>query len=393
MPNDVYIGSRYVPIFDGAWDNTKSYEPLTIVEYGNNTYTSKRPVPVGTLPTNTTYWALTGNYNGQIAHLQDQIDDNTSDITALANKKLVFISDSFGTFGDDGWKQDIANELGLTLVASTQSRTGFVATDLGHDFLWLLNQVADTEDVDTVLVVGGVNDTGLSGIDTAVATFITRAKTLFPKAKIVICGPQGQQDQLTPSAQHSDDYIGVRDQMANACTANGVAYIDPHLWFNTSFREASYYTADGVHPTSAGFRLYVSRIISAFMGYPFNYNRKGGVFTSVSTRFTNHAINVSAKDEFVMVSGSLTCDSEVPVGLQQVGNINGSIAPSANLLEFTPIPIFDTSDNYKVVGAMHFSYQASPVRLLLNANFNSIVPSTHVLQFNGCMAISSVRME
>lgn len=74
MPNNVYIGSRYVPIFDGIWNNTKSYEALTIVEYGNNTYTSKKPVPVGTLPTNTSYWALTGNYNGQISNLQSQVD-------------------------------------------------------------------------------------------------------------------------------------------------------------------------------------------------------------------------------------------------------------------------------------------------------------------------------
>ena len=74
MANNVYIGSRYVPIFDGTWDNTKSYEALVIVEYGNNTYTSKKPVPAGTLPTNNTYWALTGNYNGQINNLQKQID-------------------------------------------------------------------------------------------------------------------------------------------------------------------------------------------------------------------------------------------------------------------------------------------------------------------------------
>lgn len=73
MPNNVYIGSRYVPIFDGNWDNTKVYEPLTIVNYNGGSYTSKQTVPAGTLPTNTTYWALTGNYNGQIANLQQQI--------------------------------------------------------------------------------------------------------------------------------------------------------------------------------------------------------------------------------------------------------------------------------------------------------------------------------
>ena len=75
MANNIYIGSRYVPIFTGAWNETMTYEPLTIVEYGNSTYTSKKPVPAGTVPTNTEYWALTGNYNGQISNLQNQIND------------------------------------------------------------------------------------------------------------------------------------------------------------------------------------------------------------------------------------------------------------------------------------------------------------------------------
>ena len=89
MPNNVYVGSRYVPLFAGAWDNSVTYEPLTIVEYGNNSYTSKKPVLAGTLPTDTDYWALTGNYNGQISNLQNQIGDltslDTTDQTSLVN--------------------------------------------------------------------------------------------------------------------------------------------------------------------------------------------------------------------------------------------------------------------------------------------------------------------
>lgn len=102
MPNNVYVGSRYVPIFDGAWDNTKSYEPLTIVEYGNNSYTSKKSVPAGTLPTDTSYWALTGNYNGQISNLQTQITANADNIAKLLpltpqafdGKKILILGDS-----------------------------------------------------------------------------------------------------------------------------------------------------------------------------------------------------------------------------------------------------------------------------------------------------------
>jgi hypothetical protein len=80
--NNKYIGARYVPIFGGAWDNTKAYEALVIVEYEGNSYTSKTYVPVGVAISNTTYWALTGNYNAQVeayrqevARLQESFDE------------------------------------------------------------------------------------------------------------------------------------------------------------------------------------------------------------------------------------------------------------------------------------------------------------------------------
>lgn len=67
-----YIGARYVPIFGRRdeetieWDNTGEYEPLTIVLYQGNSYTSRQFVPVGVEITNQDFWAITGNYNAQI---------------------------------------------------------------------------------------------------------------------------------------------------------------------------------------------------------------------------------------------------------------------------------------------------------------------------------------
>ena len=46
-----YIGARYVPKFDGDYNSEKEYEPLTIVTYMFNSYTSKKIVPPGILPT------------------------------------------------------------------------------------------------------------------------------------------------------------------------------------------------------------------------------------------------------------------------------------------------------------------------------------------------------
>lgn len=90
-----YVGARYVPLFAEPldWDNTKEYEPLTIVYYGGNSYTSRQAVPKNVDISNTNYWALTGNYNAQIA----------SCITELKNLKtnINFVTpEMFGAKGD-----------------------------------------------------------------------------------------------------------------------------------------------------------------------------------------------------------------------------------------------------------------------------------------------------
>lgn len=70
---NTYIGARYVPIFGGQWDNTKTYEPLVIVEYQGNSYTSKTYVPIGVDINNIDYWALTGNYNAQVEAYRQEV--------------------------------------------------------------------------------------------------------------------------------------------------------------------------------------------------------------------------------------------------------------------------------------------------------------------------------
>lgn len=67
-----YIGQRYVPILGRKgedtieWDDTAPYEPLTIVLYKGNSYTSRQYVPTGADINDGQYWANTGNYNAQV---------------------------------------------------------------------------------------------------------------------------------------------------------------------------------------------------------------------------------------------------------------------------------------------------------------------------------------
>lgn len=107
-----YIGSRYVPVFGRKgedsieWDNSGTYEPLTIVLYKGNSYTSRQFVPVGVEITNKKYWANTGNYNAQIeqyrqevAQIQKTIDGSIiPDINKL--KDYIATPEQFGAVGD-----------------------------------------------------------------------------------------------------------------------------------------------------------------------------------------------------------------------------------------------------------------------------------------------------
>ena len=87
-----YIGARYVPTFGRKdetsieWDNTGTYEPLTIVLYQGNSYTSRQFVPVGVEIANNEYWANTGNYNAQVEAYRQEVLSFDSRITENSNK-------------------------------------------------------------------------------------------------------------------------------------------------------------------------------------------------------------------------------------------------------------------------------------------------------------------
>lgn len=74
-----YVGARYVPLFGRKgessieWDDSAPYEPLTVVLYQGNSYTSRQYVPTGVPITNQAYWANTGNYNSQVEAYRQEV--------------------------------------------------------------------------------------------------------------------------------------------------------------------------------------------------------------------------------------------------------------------------------------------------------------------------------
>lgn len=85
---NTYIGARYVPKFadtpGSEWDNSIQYEPLTIVLYQGNSFTSKTFVPVGADINNDTYWAETGSYNAQVEAYRKEVLEYKDEVNGLA---------------------------------------------------------------------------------------------------------------------------------------------------------------------------------------------------------------------------------------------------------------------------------------------------------------------
>lgn len=68
-----YIGARYVPLYIGEWDDTKAYEPLSIVTYQGDSYTSRQAVPVGIAITNESYWVVSAAFNAQVEQYRQEV--------------------------------------------------------------------------------------------------------------------------------------------------------------------------------------------------------------------------------------------------------------------------------------------------------------------------------
>lgn len=124
---NVYVGFRYVPLFCGAWDNSKGYEALSVVTHNGGGYTSNKPVPAGIEPgtDNEEYWAYTYRAGGGASAIDwDNVQNKPSTYPTtwekVDGKPNVFptnwasISDKPTTFPPSSHSHSISNINGLS---------------------------------------------------------------------------------------------------------------------------------------------------------------------------------------------------------------------------------------------------------------------------------------
>lgn len=131
---NVYVGQRYVPKFydDGTeqhgatWDKTKVYEPLTIVLWEGDSYTSRTFVPAGVEITDTQYWLQTGIFNAQLESYKEEVEAVADNI-----KKIKTVNGVDIYYPKSGDSFNLAQ--GMCLIVDTDTT---ILMDFGYSECW-----------------------------------------------------------------------------------------------------------------------------------------------------------------------------------------------------------------------------------------------------------------
>lgn len=204
-----YIGARYVPKFyensagTAEWRSGVIYEPLTIVTYNGNSYTSKKAVPAetGNPSSNPAYWAPTGLYNAQVEQLRQQVETDSAKISRLETyhaDKVIMIGDSYANPSYGNWEAPLQSYLGLSNDDCMKLyRDGVSFFDGG--FLDVITDgienltAEEKQEYGKVIVLAGLNDAqtvmdtlGYDTIRIAIGQFCSFVKANLPNAKVYL---------------------------------------------------------------------------------------------------------------------------------------------------------------------------------------------------------------
>ena len=215
-----------------------------------------------------------------IADVIEELRDYTNAqlATKVDKRKFAIITDSYGgSFGGTivPFTTRFMNDMGLTEGVDFCSKyldgAGFVSD--GRLFITPLEQLAANmpgdmvpSDITDLLVLGGCNDSGItSGLGNGIADFVTRAKQLFPNAKISV----GCIGGLNTTAGRVRILKNVLPYYSFA--GNYGANFLPNLQYVMTNK--NFFQSDGVHPTQAGMNYIGQALASAVQhGTAVHYN-------------------------------------------------------------------------------------------------------------------------
>ena len=280
-----YIGARYVPIFytdqygGNDWEAGVQYEPLTIVTYLNQSYTSKKQVPayVSNPADEPDYWVLTGAYNAQVAQLAQDVDDMQQMLEELTRQHYLIIGDSLSLGSDNtianGFLQKAVNILDLSsddYYLSAVGGAGFTAGTTFEDQLdTAISNVSDVFKLSPVrvIVVSGMHNDETNGATylTAVDSFVSKVRANFANASIEML-PIAWSRQQSRRLSLRQFYEGYVLQLPD----HGIfLWTDLYAWMHNY---TDWYR-DNIHPSSTGIGVLGKALAGVMLG---NFNPNPG---------------------------------------------------------------------------------------------------------------------
>ena len=386
-----YVGARYVPVFANPfeWSDTREYEPLTIVTWQGNSYTSMQYVPTGIEITNTAYWALTGNFNAQVEAYRaevrafdDRINANAAAINAnadainanaaainanaaaIAQEKTDRTTNVMLAFGDSYgvdtisqgpvWCEITANKLQVTELHNycvggatfntTKEKNFFVQVDKA------ISEIKNPEYVKYVGIVGGTND-GSNSITDAIVSLVAKINSAFPNAVIGIGLNASKQDILS---------YGAKQKRIAALNLNGnfttPVFIDSVVYTQLA---NGCMMDDNIHPTAKG---------SNRIGTLMTCVLKGAIGSVVAT---NETVNTQ------IISSNLRTFIPSMIGrrIQYIGSINATPSAIVDLTTIYPDTIkgsaYINDSNVTIVGYITTGNSNYP-SLRINSSFTGV---------------------
>lgn len=387
-----YIGARYVPKFyensagTAEWRANAIYEPLTVVTYNGNSYTSKKMVPaeIGDPSGNPEYWVSTGIYNQQVETLRQEVESLSGDVETVsndvdaleknreqnraANRKIAFVADSFGTFTNPSFIDYAAQYLGCQYAKIAAPSLGFLANGtLTYENHLRANLPADRDTFTDLMVIGGNNDLGANAADllAAITSFVTYVRQEFPNAKIHI-GYDARRVNDTPS--NNEAMTAYRYQTAAAELS--CAYFDLRGWLH----DTTYYADANIHPAvggqmslAQGIAQYVQTGSTNIFGAPtFIAVTAIGSYTispnTMITQLSGYDVRFILSNTF-MTLGDLAKNTEV-----ELANVTRSQIESKTLYptKITVPAVITLTDNTEVMGVVTFVISGGKLRVKWN---------------------------
>lgn len=353
-----YIGARYVPKFSnvngGVWSNSYTYEAMEIVKHGNDYYISKIPVPLGVDITNQTYWVLTGQYNGAINSLQEQINtingeisDINDDILSVEDEikllqdygDIICVSDSYGHFPstEDNWIENLK-----TLIPNTVYKAEIGGASFGSgtvSFTSVITSiegtVTDPDKVGAVIVCGGRNEfLNTAGISAGMKNFSNYVASHYPNARIYVFFVGLDKNYENEKILQTDCIPAYK--LYGNLRGNNMTYVTNSEYI---LRNYNHLDSGGVHPNTTG-KGDIARAVKNFLlsGQPLitnniDYNQTLASSGPHSTAYADKTLRASGCGDVITIwvtsSFGLSYDTAnagnawVEIGTLTPGLVNG----------------------------------------------------------------------